>query len=1124
MGIYAKIVSHMMTSLRNTARLCGYFAIACLMASSTYAAVIDASPRQGYGRINFAFPDPAKLKTSVSGTTAVLSFNAPITQSPEAITSSLPDYVTAAKLSVDKRSVILTLREPYRLRQFVSGNTVGVDLVAITEPPKPAPEDTATRASLAPAATNAELPAASATSDEPAPGKQQPEADAILSTKKPQVTSNPAPSAPEKKVDPAANTPDIMSTKPATAPAKPTEEAAAPATAPTPSSDALLSTKSAPVPEAAKPPPAPLSPAAPETTTEPTSAEAAPVAEEETRPTPNKNAPFLVTVRSVNAETVINFPWGERTGAAVFKRDNTIWIVFSRAKSVNAGLLRTVLPKSVLNVTQYAYQGNTVVKLTTDGSLNVRAQQVKGGYGWNVILGAQSAAPTLDVSVTTDSLEGSMRLVLGVFDIAPELRFYDPDAGDAMIIIPTFEDGRGISVARRFPEVDMLASTQGIAIVSRRDDITTGQTRSGLIISAEDGLAISENLPTASGTALPATGLQITGVMIPYEQWVVPHEKFLDTLASRWQIVAASTPATKAASLMEIVKLYFTNGMEAEAGGILRLIKSDFPDYYTTNKLALLSAASNIMLNHIDTATADLASPELMNSEEAMLWRQVVAVFARPAGPAQLIQQSIMEQMGPPAPTTSPSTNDSAGSKPVPVSAMMPQAMPKPIFQFLKYNKSHIRFYPPRIRQRLATIAADAYIADEQQEKALAVFDTLTRDGIIAPVMLEGEFALGTVAEKKGEIAQALEIFGRLATQSANPQVAARARYALTMLQLAKDKITPDVGTEELELIRMGWRGDALERKILADLIGVYSKDGRYDDVLRTRKAIQDAFPDDPEGVLNSAEMAELFERLYTTDLGKDMQPLKALSLFYEFRELTPLGERGDLIVQGLANRLAAIDLLDRATQLLEHQIKFRATGESRSRIGARLALLHLLNQRPQEALSVLEVTNFGQNPNDLHIQRQQLTSLALTKLGKNEEALGVIYNDITPTGALLRLDVLWAMKDWPNIINRAEDILSTRPNLTDPLANEETEVLLKLALAYTFESDYVQLRYLRDYYSNLIPDSAYKQIFEFITNDTTPLDPADFEMVAKQISNTESFLDMFKKKIAAGKLSEAIQ
>jgi hypothetical protein len=135
-----------------------------------------------------------------------------------------------------------------------------------------------------------------------------------------------------------------------------------------------------------------------------------------------------------------------------------------------------------------------------------------------------------------------------------------------------------------------------------------------------------------------------------------------------------------------------------------------------------------------------------------------------------------------------------------------------------------------------------------------------------------------------------------------------------------------------------------------------------------------------------------------------------------------------------------------------------------------------------------------------------------------------MLFNDDSREADLLRLDILWAMKDWPNVINQAEDILSSRPNLTSKLDNRETEVLMKLVLGYSFEGDHTQLRYLRDYYSALLPETRYKEIFAFMTNDTAPLDPEDFDLVAKQISNTESFLDVFRKQIAEGNLSETVK
>ena len=132
-----------------------------------------------------------------------------------------------------------------------------------------------------------------------------------------------------------------------------------------------------------------------------------------------------------------------------------------------------------------------------------------------------------------------------------------------------------------------------------------------------------------------------------------------------------------------------------------------------------------------------------------------------------------------------------------------------------------------------------------------------------------------------------------------------------------------------------------------------------------------------------------------------------------------------------------------------------------------------------------------------------------------------MLAQDASREGALLRLDILWGMQDWPNVISAAEDILAQRTSLTQPMSDREMQVLLKLALAYSFEEEPTQLAYLRDYYMTIMPESPYRDVFEYITNDTNPLDADDTKLVAAQISRTESFLDLFRKEIAQGRLSD---
>jgi tetratricopeptide (TPR) repeat protein len=1155
----------------------------CVAGFAAHAAGISASNSKNYGRVNFDFSSPAKLKASSTGTTAVLNFDKPLEGSPESIKAALPDYVSGASLSADKRSLTLTLTKPYRVRQFVTGNGVGIDLVAAPErptpgqseaastPSRPKPEDLSApaSASAAPdssptetetqeqtaaspppepeAATLAALPAPpkAIASKKPA-SEKKPEVKAPAPAKpKPIVPAAPAATPPTKRSDATIlstkKQPPVQDTKPAVAaPATLAQEpvlttkASEPEPIPVSELEVMTTKAASPVVAVTKPAqkdedaqaPEPEAPKAP-ATAEP--AKEAPAA----KPTPPdkptqiqaEKGPFIVSAKTANGETSINFPWGTRTAVALFRRGQDVWLIFSEAKDVNIPLLRTILPKQVVNVTQYAYPKNTVLRFVTDGTVFARTEQVKGRYGWNVIFSQTAPKPALDITVVADNIEGSTRLIFGAFDVAPELRFYDPNVGDPLIVIPAYENSRGVPLERNFPELSVLATAQGIAVINHREGANFNATRAGLIFSAKDGLAISESLPQVAGTGPVAGASVTTGVMIPYDQWYVPNEKYRETELLRLNAIANANKASKADALFELAKLYLAQGFGTEAGGVLSLIRTEFPQYYAMNKLALLSAAAHVLENHIPEAAADLQAPELNELEETALWREVVALSAPPPSAMQVIQQAVEQQ-------TPATGTDSAANNPVvgpPLVAAPPAAdapavpASKPVFHFLKYNKTYIRFYPPRLRQRLALLAGDAYLADGQQEKALAAYDTLVRDGLLDPVRLDAEFALGSTAEKKGELDQAYEIYDRLATQKEDRRIAARARYAAAILRHAKGKITAEEAADILENTRTTWRGDSIERNILYSLVDLYTEAKRYDDVLRSYKAALEAFPNDPDSLKASGEMSALFERVFLDGLAEEMQPLKSLSLFYEFRDLTPLGEKGDKMVQKLADRLAAIDLLERATQLLENQIKFRATGEARSQIGARLALLYLLNRKPQEALSVLEVTNYGGNMPELQVQRRQLTAEALTKLNKHEEALGVIAGDTTKTGALLRLDILWALQDWPSVVNNAEDILNARPNLTEPLSTTETEVLLKLALAYAFESDLVQLRYLRDYYSGLIPDSGNKQIFDFITNDTTPLDPEDFVLLAQQISRTESFLGTFRTKIAAGKLSEAI-
>lgn len=1098
-----------------------------LAAGVAYGATVRTQALPNYQRVLFDFGGPARMQVAQGDGRVTLTFNRPITGGVNALTAQLKPYVTSAELSPDGTTLSFTTDRAYRVRQFISGNVVGVDLLtsenaapAPTPPPAPKPEPKPEPKPTPPPEPKPEPKPT--TTDAPAPAAIREAPSPVLSTKPqpvPPAVAEAPPVTPEPEEAPImaaseSETNPLLTTK------GPEESTAALTTS---APQAPVQTGAIEVPPLGDAKAAPASEEE-DTAGVPDEIEPEQAAAETALPTADPAKPFLVSARSDASGTHISFPFGTRTGAAVFERGRDIWIAFSQERDAKTALLAPLLPKSIVRVQQFALPGATVLRLTTDGTTHASASQPEGTYEWAVTLSPRQTQATLDIPISPETESGKRQLLLKAFDVAPPLVFYDPTLGDKLVVMPAYEVGRGISARKEFPELTILPTQQGIAIASQRDDLRVTQDRTGVTVLGDRSLAVSDSLPIYAADATPVPGISASAdVSMPYDAWFVGASNFNQEREARLQALATATPAQTADSLMGMVQLYLGRGMAVEALGYLDLLKQQHPDYYRTRKLALLHAACYTMLDRINEARESASSAELEGMDEATMWRDIITVLS-PASRSAVdrLQAETEAESAARQQAAADAAVEETGEAPVPEAAPVPPA--PATFDFLRYNQSYIRFYPPRVRQKLAVFAADAFTRNNQEEEAIKVYDTLNRDGILAPVQGHAEFTLGSIAAKKNKVKEALDIFDRLASRYTDPFIQTKARFASTMLRYNKGMIDTKAATNELESLRLAWRGDRLQRDILATLAQLYRDNKQYDDTLRTWKYLLESFPNDPESLTIAGDMAAMFEELFLHGMADDMPPLKSLALFYEFRELTPVGERGNDIIQKLADRLAAVDLLDRAAQLLENQIKFRLSGEDRARVGARLALLYLLNKQPNEALGVLEVTNYGDASRDLRRQRIQLTAQALSATGKHEEALSMLFSDDSREADLLRLDVLWAMKDWPNVINQGEDVLSDRADLTSSLTSRETEILMKLALGYTFEGDRIQLRYLRDYYTGLLPEGPYKEIFDFLTNDTAPLDPEDFQLVARQISNTESFLDTFRTQIASGKLSETVK
>src|SRR5262249_26909195 len=219
---------------------------------------------------------------------------------------------------------------------------------------------------------------------------------------------------------------------------------------------------------------------------------------------------------------------------------------------------------------------------------------------------------------------------------------------------------------------------------------------------------------------------------------------------------------------------------------------------------------------------------------------------------------------------------------------------------------------------------------------------------------------------------------------------------------------------DALERLRFQWRGDDVELRTLTELGNLYVGAGRYRDGLDTMRLAVRHFALNDQSRATATKMADIFQDLYLNGKADSMKPIEALGLFYDFRELTPVGAQGDEMIRKLADRLVSVDLLDPAAELLQHQVDQRLDGVAKASVAARLAVIYLMDRKAEKALDVIRSSKQTRLPDDLLAQRSLLEARALGDLKQYDQALELIAADESSEAGRVRAHLLWQSQRSP--------------------------------------------------------------------------------------------------------------
>ena len=464
-----------------------------------------------------------------------------------------------------------------------------------------------------------------------------------------------------------------------------------------------------------------------------------------------------------------------------------------------------------------------------------------------------------------------------------------------------------------------------------------------------------------------------------------------------------------------------------EAIGVLDLMAKTDPMVLATAEFRGLRGAARVMAGRFKDAQADFSSPALSDDPASALWRGYAAA-----------------RLG-----------DNGGAR-----------------QALGAGRGALDRFDPAWRARFLLAEGEAAIAPSDLPPAR---QALQAAAVLTPAGVDGDrlqLDLGRLAEASGQPDQALPLFAT-AEASSYGGVATPALLYATEVQQTQGRITPADAAAVLSSIRFRWRGDASELEAARALGRLYIAQGRYREALEALRSSESASPDLTASAAVQGDLANAFRSLFLDGGADGLPPIQALGLFFDFKDLTPIGSDGDAMVRKLCRRMVDVDLLDQAAQLLKYQADNRLDGIARAEVDTDLALIQVMARQPEAALDALNASRTTLLPSELQSRRRVIQSRALSGLGRYDDALEILDDDKSPDAQAARAEVLWRKREWPQAGRQLELALGERFRSTAPLSSLEQAELLRGAIAYSLAGDEAGLSRLRTRYAPQVATSG---------------------------------------------------
>ncbi|MFL6791300.1 MAG: tetratricopeptide repeat protein [Bradyrhizobium sp.] len=777
-------------------------------------------------------------------------------------------------------------------------------------------------------------------------------------------------------------------------------------------------------------------------------------------PQSGSDKPASIDARRDSDGLRVTFSLGAPTPAALFRRADTVWLVFDSTAPMDVAPIREKGGAIISDVSRLPLEkGQAIrIRLNRPQMPSLAPDDRSIGTSWILTFADRVQSPPLPLMVVRNITDPTLANVI-VPLANPGLlhRLVDPDAGDTLLVVTAPPPTRGFIKRQDFVELSLLESIHGVVVHPNSDDVNAEVGADNVMLGRPGGLTLS----SADVAAERATGAVKS--LFDIEEWRKNQaENFLARLDALIAADAACIPDQRSQVRLDLANFYMSRGMYEEAHALTNLILSESRQGPEQAAVVMVHAVSSILIGRPEQGLKDLASPAIGSGYDSQLWKALA--FARQGKWADAREK-------------------------------------------FKNAEFAVATLPPDLQRILTMESMKASLELRDYSGAAKRGSELEVIGIPQEVKPAAAVLRGRLAEALGHDKDALDAY-RYAANSPDRAAAAEAKLLEVALRHKRGELSQAEGLRELELLSVTWRGGGIEVRTLQMLAKIYSETSRYAEAFAATRNATRLQPNSSESRQAQDAASALFTQLFLGPKGDDMPPVDALSVFYDYRELTPIGRRGDEMIRRLADRLVGVDLLDQAAELLQYQIDKRLEGAARAQVAARLAMVYLINRKPDRAIAALRSTRISDLSGELRQQRLLLEARAQSDVGRHDLGLDIVSNIPGREAIRLRSDIYWAQRQWREASEQIELYYGDRWRDFKPLDTAEKGDIIRAVIGYALADDAIGLSRFREKYAPLMAGEADRAAFDTASKPVAS-NSAEFSLIAKMAASVDT-LDGF--------------